>query len=132
MSDINSNPMKSLVFFMFISISVALVQKNRTQNVVVISIDGYRWQEIFQGADSSILFSENYCKQNPASLFSKYWAPSELERWQKLMPFLGSTIAGEGQLYGNRKLDNRVNVRTGTGSPTLGEVKPYAVIMTPK
>lgn len=84
--------MKSLIFFMFISISVAFAQKNRTQNIVVISIDGYRWQEIFQGADSSILFSENYCKQNPAYLFSKYWAPSELERRQNLCLFFGARL----------------------------------------
>ena len=103
--------MKFLTFLMIISFSVAYGQKNRTQNVVLISIDGYRWQEIFQGADSAILSSEKYCKQNPASLLHKYWAPSEPERRQKLMPFFWSKIATEGQLYGNRKLDNRVNVR---------------------
>ncbi|WP_221393700.1 alkaline phosphatase family protein [Dyadobacter sp. NIV53] len=86
-------------------------QENKTKNVVLISIDGYRWQEIFQGADSALLFNKKFCSQNTTSLTRKYWASSRQERRQKLMPFFWNTIAGEGQLYGNRNYDNLVNVK---------------------
>lgn len=86
-------------------------QDNKTKNIVLISIDGYRWQEIFQGADSALLFNKKFCSQNPGSLTRKYWGASEQERRQKLMPFFWNTIAREGQLYGNRKFDNKVNVK---------------------
>ena len=86
-------------------------QENKTKNVVLISIDGYRWQEIFKGADSALLFNKKFCSQNPVSLTRKYWGISEQERRQKLMPFFWKTIAAEGQLYGNRNYDNQVNVK---------------------
>jgi hypothetical protein len=86
-------------------------QKTKTKNIVLISIDGYRWQEIFHGADSSLIFNKKYFKQDSSALFKKYWAKSASERRQKLMPFFWKTIAGQGQLYGNRDLGNHVNVK---------------------
>ena len=86
-------------------------QQNNTHNLVIISLDGYRWQEVFQGADSSLLFNDKFYKQNPVSQANKYWAPSVEQRRKKLMPFFWSTIASREQLYGNRNYDNQVNVR---------------------
>jgi hypothetical protein len=83
----------------------------QTKNIVLISIDGYRWQEIFRGADSTLLFDKKYRKQDSAALFKKYWALSAHDRRQKLMPFFWNTIAGQGRLYGNRDLGNNVNVK---------------------
>lgn len=77
----------------------------------MISIDGYRWQEIFHGADSILIFNKKYIKQDSAALSKKYWAKSAVERREKLMPFFWNTIAREGQLYGNRDFGNNVNVR---------------------
>lgn len=99
----------ALVFITTIVSSFA--QKGKTKNVILISIDGYRWQEIFKGADSALLFQKKYRKQDSAELVKKYWAPSANERRQKLMPFFWNTIAKQGQLYGNRDLKNYVNVK---------------------
>jgi hypothetical protein len=86
-------------------------QKNKTENVVMISIDGYRWQEIFNGADSAIFINKKYHKQDSAAFSAKYWAKTKDERKKKLMPFFWNTIATQGQLYGNRQLGNEVYVR---------------------
>jgi hypothetical protein len=86
-------------------------QKNKTKNVVMISIDGYRWQEIFNGADSAIFINKKYHKQDSAAFSAKYWAKTKDERKKKLMPFFWNTIATQGQLYGNRQLGNEVYVR---------------------
>lgn len=86
-------------------------QNHKTKNIVFISIDGYRWREIFQGADSSLLKIKKYRSQDSAAIARKYWAATENERREKLMPFFWNVIAKQGQLYGNRTLGNRVDVR---------------------
>src|SRR5690625_6547225 len=55
---------------------------------------------------------EDYVRNSDA-LREQFWADSAEERREKLMPFFWSTIVGEGQLYGNRDLNNRVDVTNG-------------------
>lgn len=83
----------------------------KTQNIILVSIDGYRWQEIFKGADSSILWQRKYHKQDSSFLARTYWAATQQERRQKLMPFFWGIIGSQGQLYGNRDSGNYVNVK---------------------
>lgn len=89
----------------------SFAQSKKAKNIILISLDGYRWQEIYRGADSSLLFSKKYRSQDSLALVKKFWAPSPRERREKLMPFFWNTIAKEGQLYGNRDLGNLVNVK---------------------
>jgi hypothetical protein len=77
-------------------------------NLFIITIDGYRWQEVFSGADESLINNPAYTPDT-ATMKMLYWSADERERRQKLMPFFWSVIAGKGQLYGNRKFDNKVN-----------------------
>jgi hypothetical protein len=100
-----------LILTLFIIHFQAYSQKTKTKNIVMISIDGYRWQEIFNGADSALFFNKKYLTQDSAAFAAKYWAGSAGERRKKLMPFFWNTIAKQGQLYGNRQLGNQVNVR---------------------
>lgn len=96
---------------MFFLVQESRAQPDKTKNVVLISIDGYRWQEIFEGPDSALLFSKKFTRQNHLLLSSKYWDITVQKRREKLMPFFWNTIAVQGQLYGNRNYDNLVNVR---------------------
>lgn len=84
--------------------------KGETKNVIVISLDGYRWKELFQGADSILLYNKRFTKDS-AWTVQKYWAKSEKERREKLMPFTWNYIAKKGQIYGNRNLGNKVNLK---------------------
>ena len=91
--------------------TIAIAQKKqKTENVVVILIDGYRWQELFKGADNDLLNNKNYNTGDSLQRIKKYWAEDLNERRKKLMPFTWNYIATHGQLYGNRTLDNNVNV----------------------
>ena len=74
-------------------------QKSKVENIILISVDGLRWQEVFQGADSLLVKDK------------KYWANTTHERRKKLMPFFWETIASKGQLYGNRNFGNKVNLK---------------------
>jgi hypothetical protein len=99
-----------VLFFVLLACN-GFAQQTKTKNIIMISIDGYRWQEIYKGADSSILFEKKYRSQDSSELFKKFWAATAKERREKLMPFFWNTISIKGQLYGNRVLGNLVNVK---------------------
>lgn len=80
------------------------------RNMVIFLMDGYRWRELFQGADSGILFNPKYNHDDSAWTVDKYWDKSQEARRRKLMPFVWETIASKGQLLGNRDFGNFVNV----------------------
>ncbi|HEY6899091.1 MAG TPA: alkaline phosphatase family protein [Puia sp.] len=82
----------------------------RTKHLVIITIDGFRWQEVFTGADPKLVANEDYV-QDTALTKSLYWDSSAELRRRKLMPFFWNTIAEKGSLYGNRLAGNKVNVR---------------------
>ena len=104
-----------LLFLLLLNVCSAQDNNNnlvgsKTKNVIVLSLDGYRWKELFQGADSSLLYNKRYTKDS-AWTVQKYWASSEKARREKLMPFTWNYIAKKGQIYGNRNLGNKVNVK---------------------
>ena len=77
-------------------------------NLFIITIDGFRWKEIFTGADASLI-NNIESTEDTATMKMLYWADSEKERRQKLMPFFWNILAQKGQLYGNRHFDNKIN-----------------------
>ncbi len=82
--------------------------KTKTENVILITLDGMRWQEVFQGADSSFMRQQKNLRDE--HLKEKFWREDVIERRKLLFPFLWTTLAQQGQLYGNRLYDNKVNV----------------------
>jgi hypothetical protein len=81
------------------------------KNVIVITSDGLRWQEIFGGMDTTINAMHRFNHgQDSAATVKAYWDNTVTERRKKLMPFFWNTIASKGQLYGNRAFDNKVDV----------------------
>jgi len=105
--------MRRLLFFIVFAgiYSFAFSQTTRTKNVIVITFDGYRWKEMFRGADSVYLFGKGYNSQDSAQRIKKFWGKDVQERRMKLMPFFWNTIAKKGQIYGNRDEGNLVNVK---------------------
>lgn len=78
-----------------------------SESVFVITLDGFRWQELFGGAVDSMM---NNKELTPIEeVYGKYHADSREEARSKLMPFFWSTIAKNGTIYGNRWYDNKVN-----------------------
>ncbi|MBN1790322.1 MAG: alkaline phosphatase family protein [Bacteroidales bacterium] len=81
----------------------------KTENVIVITLDGFRWREVFKGADYKLLKStgRNLAKNKTAKQF---WHEDAYVRRRLLMPFLWSTMASEGSLFGNRDHGCKANV----------------------
>ncbi|MER3497369.1 MAG: phosphoglyceromutase [Chitinophagaceae bacterium] len=82
----------------------------RSENLIIITLDGFRWQEVFKGMDSIIANNASYHQGDSAFIFDNYWSGDETERRKKLLPFIWTTVAAKGQLYGNRAFGNKVDV----------------------
>jgi hypothetical protein len=102
--------MKKIILLLTIVLPLQLLaqEKHKTENVVLITLDGFRWQELFNGADSAFMKQQKHLKD--ASVKEKYWRDDVQERRKALLPFFWSTISTQGQLYGNRALGCKVNV----------------------
>lgn len=73
----------------------------KTENVVLITTDGLRWQEVFTGAEKELISKTPGGVADVPTLESKYWRETPEERRAALLPFFWNTIAREGQLFGN-------------------------------
>lgn len=99
---------KWIAFLTFLS-CVNLSAQSKDQKLVMITLDGFRWNEVFTGADSVLIHNKTSVRQKNKQQI--YWKCTSDERRKILMPFFWNVIAKHGQLYGNRALDNYVNVK---------------------
>lgn len=96
---------KAALLTVCFSISL-LGASTKTENVIFVMTDGLRWQEVFRGADASLINKEQGGVEDVAALKDLYWSDDQKERREKLMPFVWSTIASSGQIYGDRDEDS--------------------------
>jgi len=104
-----TTPMKYVLIFSIVLSQTCFSQQSTVENIFIITTDGFRWQELFTGADSAILFNSKYV-HDTSLMRHMYWADSQHERRKKLMPFLWNFVSEKGQLWGNRNYGNEVSV----------------------
>ncbi|MCP9757313.1 phosphoglyceromutase [Lacihabitans sp. CCS-44] len=100
--------MKKILFFVFTLISIQSFSQ-KTENIFLITSDGLRWQDVFAGADSAIIFNKVFTPDS-AEIVKEFWDKSAQNRREILMPFLWKTLTKEGQIYGNRWKGNFMDV----------------------
>jgi hypothetical protein len=81
---------------------------NSESNLFIIINDGFRWQEVFRGADEQLINNPEFTPE-PDSLRSLFSADTKEERRRKLLPFLWDFVSVQGILFGDRDLDSKVN-----------------------
>src|SRR5215469_3550099 len=96
------------------AVPVPATAAGRTRNVVLIVSDGLRWQEVFTGADPTLL-NEKYggVRDKDEGLRREFWRDDVNERRRALLPFLWSTVAVAGQIFGNQALGSSARVTNG-------------------
>jgi hypothetical protein len=104
----------------------AIGQQSADHRVIVITTDGFRWQEVFTGLDAEIVKMKKYHHGDSLRLIETYGGKTAEERRKKLMPFMWSTIQQKGQIHGNRSAGSLVNV----ANPYWFSYPGYSEILT--
>jgi hypothetical protein len=84
--------------------------KSKAPNLIIITTDGLRWQEVFNGMDFALANHKKFNHGDSAYLYNKYGSISVSERQTKLLPFFWQSMAKKGLLFGNRFKENKVDV----------------------
>lgn len=101
----------SLVTIAFVAVAPA--EGRETENVILVTMDGLRWQELFAGADRSLINDKDGGARDPEQLLARFWRETPVERREALMPFFWSTIATQGQVFGDPEAGSKVTVTNG-------------------
>ena len=99
--------MKKFLFLLLLPLFFSCNNDNDAR-VIVITLDGYRWQEVFRGADSTILSNPNFVP-DPWEITQYFWRPTVEERRELLFPFIWSYVPQHGYLIGNRDKNSKVH-----------------------
>jgi len=83
-------------------------QKGKTENLVIVTLDGMRWQEVFKGVDTVLMNNSKY-NHDPKGMRASFDAADDETKRKKLFPFLWTTIASHGAIYGNRGYGNKMD-----------------------
>lgn len=100
----------------------------KTRNIVLVTADGLRWQEVFRGIDPLLMDREETGMKGAPELRERLWAETPGERRVKLLPFLWSEVAAKGVLLGDRDRGGSVELRNQRRFSYPG----YAEILTGK
>lgn len=85
----------------------------QTENVLLVTLDGFRWQELFGGCDESLLNKEAGGVRDIPALKAKYWRETPESRRETLMPFFWKTVARQGQVFGDATRGSAARVTNG-------------------
>lgn len=105
---------------------MAAAAQQKIENVIIITTDGLRWQDVFTGMDPLIANDKRFNQGDSAYIYRNFYAGDAEARRRKLMPFLWTEILAKGQIYGNRKYGNNVN----NANPYWFSYPGYNEIMT--
>ncbi|HKS38289.1 MAG TPA: alkaline phosphatase family protein [Verrucomicrobiae bacterium] len=104
----------------------------KTRNVILITTDGLRWEEVFGGAEAALMNQEHGGVENTNALREAYWRETPEARRHALMPFLWTVIAKEGQILGNKSKGSVVKVGNGLNFSYPGYNEILAGIPDPR
>ena len=80
-----------------------LAAERKTENLILITLDGVRYQELFGGLDLEILkATTSDGKPEDTKTYKRFWAETPVQRRKKLMPFFwGEWMHRHGSVAGN-------------------------------
>lgn len=132
-------PVRCFTLCLFSLLASVAVAERPAQHLILVTVDGLRWQEVFRGMDERLLNDSRYTK-HPDSLRVAFSAANPQEARAKLLPFIWSEMATKGVLLGNRDQSSRMQVTnnwhfsypgyneilTGQADPAINSNQPIA------
>jgi hypothetical protein len=121
------NPRRAVILFSFSVLSFALAisltntrttanaaaSTLKTRAVVLIVLDGFRWQEVFDGPEHDLMDAKHGGAQDAAHLRKDFWRDTPEAGREALMPFLWTVVAKQGQIYGNQHKGSVAQITNG-------------------
>jgi hypothetical protein len=74
----------------------------KTRAVVLVVLDGLRWQEVFDGPEHDLMDEKHGGVEDLPALRKEFWRDTPREGREAVLPFLWGTVAKQGQIFGNR------------------------------
>jgi hypothetical protein len=93
--------------------AAASAQTPNAENVVLVTLDGARWQEVFAGMDESLLRATlpKGADVRNSAVYKQFSGATPAERRERLMPFLWRTlVVDHGFIAGDRTAGSVVSV----------------------
>lgn len=87
--------------------------KSRTENVIVVTLDGFRFQEFFGGTDDTLLNKQFGGVKDLDALKKNYVRKTPEESREAILPFVWKTIAKDGQIFGDRSRKATTRITNG-------------------
>jgi hypothetical protein len=100
------------------------------RNVVVITIDGLRWQEMFGGADRDYFKKQK--NGEPGAAEKRFWRDTPEERRALLLPFMWHDMAKGGQIFGDPSKRSRAHVTNGLWFSYPGYNEMFSGVADPR
>lgn len=75
--------------------------RRQAENLIIVTLDGLRWQEFFRGADETLIDKKAGGVTDVDALRKVYWKERAEDRRMALFPFIWGTVIKEGQVFGD-------------------------------
>jgi hypothetical protein len=100
-----------LFLTVFVCLAIPAVHAElKTENVILVTVDGLRWQEVFGGMDERLVNRDEGHVPNVRSFKERYDAETAKARREIVMPFFWNVIAKDGQVWGDPDSKTKVYV----------------------
>jgi hypothetical protein len=128
--------MRKLLLFAIASLALFVVSGTAAtrpivKNVVIITLDGMRWQELFGGAERTLLGKDEK-EITESSAFKRFWKETPADRRTALMPFFWSVVAKQGQVFGDPSRGSLAHVTNGLWFSYPGYSEMLAGVADPR
>jgi hypothetical protein len=118
------------VLGLFVAVGSAAVPP-AVSNVIVITMDGMRWQEVFGGAERTLLGKDEK-EITGSSAYRRFWRDTPEARRAALMPFFWTVVATQGQVFGDPARGSRSRLTNGLWFSYPGYSEMLAGVADPR
>jgi hypothetical protein len=89
----------------------ALRAQQPAENLILVTLDGLRWQDVFRGCDPRFVHKEHGGVKDLFEVDREFRRESPEDARAVLMPFLWNVIAKEGQIFGDPEKGARATIQ---------------------
>jgi hypothetical protein len=94
----------SILFVCCFLFGYKLLAQKKATNLIIITTDGFRWQEQYLGLDTAIANNPKFYEEDSLGIQKEF-------NGKAVMPFVKNYIGKNGQLWGNRIFENQCAVK---------------------